>query len=364
MSQVGPLAALESEVAHAPDADTVVSPKTIEDVASVLRHASENDLIVQVIGGGTHSGFGSPPRPDIVLSMDLMSAVEVWEPEDLTIVLSAGARVADIEALLTESKQTAVLPEIPGSSTIGGVIASGASPLRRGRLFDTRERVLEATVVTGDGRVVRSGGRVVKNVSGYDLHRLHVGAFGALGVVVSVCLKLWPSPPEAATVTVESLDQARATVRPLAVLEDNRRIRVYLWGTAEEVEATSDRLGGEVEHGNQWPADPSGVRTWSLRVPPALTEEAISRLPDSWDYLAVHGVGDIRAASTDVVGAVDLRVWAESVGGHLVITSRPAGEDDMDPWGRPPPALALQKALIHQFDPKRVINPGRLPGDL
>lgn len=364
MTRAGPLAALESEVAHAPEADVVLSPRTIEDVASILRHASDNGLTVQVIGGGTHSGFGSPPRPNIVMSMDRLTAVEVWEPEDLTMVVSAGARVDDIETMLIEAHQTAVLPEAPGRSTIGGVIASGASPLRRGRLFDTRERVLEATVVTGDGRLVRSGGRVVKNVSGYDLHRMHVGAFGSLGVVVTVCLKLWPVPPAAATVTVRDLDQARATVRPLAVLEENGRIRVYVWGTAEEVEAKTARLGGDVQQGHQWPADPNGVYTWSLRVPPALTEDAIRRLRGSWDYLAVHGVGDIRLASGESVGADDMRAWAESVGGSLVVTSRPADDEDMDPWGTPPPALALQSALIYQFDPSRVINPGRLPGDL
>ncbi len=358
------LAGLESEVAHAPDADIVVSPRTVDDVVTVLRHASESGRRVQVLGGGTHSGFGSPPHPDIVMSMGLLSDVEAWEPDDLTIVVSAGALVTDVESMLSAKNQTAVLPEMPGTSTVGGVISSGSSALRRGRLFDTRERVLEATVVTGDGRLVRSGGRVVKNVTGYDLHRLHVGAFGSLGVVVSVCLKLWPTPPAAAMVAVDDLDQARHAVRPLAVLEVDHVIHVYVWGTPEEVEAKAQRLGGKVESGHRWPADPNGTRRWSLRVPPASTTEAIRRLPDSWRYLAVHGVGDIRAASEGVEGAVDLRSWAESVGGHLVVTARPPGEDVMDPWGEPPPALALQRALIHQFDPRRVINPGRLPGGL
>lgn len=364
VTRADPLASLESDIAHAPEADSIVSPRTTEDVARVLRFATENGLSVQVLGGGTHSGYGSPPPPDIVMSMDLMSGVDAWEPDDLTMVVFAGASVADIEARLAEVNQTAVLPEVAGRSTIGGVIASGTSALRRGRLFDTRERVLEATAVTGDGRVVRSGGRVVKNVTGYDLHRLHVGAFGSLGVVVSVCLKLWPTPPAAATVTVDDLRQTEAAIRPLAVLQDNQRIRVYVWGTSEEVVAKTDRLGGQVEEGHHWPADPEGAHKWSLRVPPALTEEAIRRLPPSWHYLAIHRVGDIRAASGDASGAVGLRSWAESVGGRLVITSRPSGLDDLDPWGEAPPALALQRALIHQFDPQRVINPGRLPGGL
>lgn len=364
MTQLGPLTALESEVSHAPDADIVVSPGSIDDVAAVLRHASDEGLIVQVLGGGSHSGFGAPPRPDIVMSMDRLTGVEAWEPDDLTVVVSAGAKVADLEAMLAEANQTAVLPEVPGESTIGGVIASGSSALRRGRLFDTRERILEATVVTGDGRLVRSGGRVVKNVSGYDLHRLHAGAFGSLGVIVSVCLRLWPTPPAAATVTVDDLTQTRAAVRPLAILQDRGRIRVYVWGTNEEVQAKAERLGGDTQQGHHWPADPSGTFTWSLRVPPAMTVEAIDRIPDSWDYLAVHRVGDIRAGSDDASGAVDLRTWAESIGGRLVVTSAPDNENVFDPWGALPAALSLQRELIHQFDPKRVINPGRLPGGL
>lgn len=364
MTGADQLAGLESEVGHAPDADLVVSPRGPEDVATVLRHATASGLTVQVLGGGTHSGYGSPPRPDIVMSMDLLSDVEVWEPDDLTIVVAAGARVADVEAMLAAQHQTAVLPECPGNATIGGTLAAGVSSLRRGRLFASRERVLEATVVTGDGRIVRSGGRVVKNVTGFDLHRLQVGAFGSLGVIVSVCLKLWPTPPASATVTIADPEQARVVARPLAVLEENDRIRVFVWGTEEEVEAKSNRLGGESRPGLDWPADPAGAFAWSLRVPPARTVEATTRMPSSWRYLVVHGVGELRGASADADGAGDLRAWAESVGGHLVLVARPGGFDELDPWGAPPPALDLQSALIHQFDPRRVINPGRLPGGL
>lgn len=364
MTRLDRLSSLINDISHAPAADMVVSPRSAEDVVMIVRHAYERGLKVQVLGGGTHSGYGSPARPDIVLSMDRLDGVERWEPDDLTIVAGAGARVADIEELLAEKNQTAVLPEVPGDSTLGGTIASGVSSLRRGRLFGTRERVLEATAVTGDGRVVRSGGRVVKNVTGYDLHRLHVGAFGSLGVIVSVCLKLWPTPPAAATVRVDDLDHARAAGRPLAILEEGTGIRVYLWGTDEEVQAKADHLGGDVEEGHQWPADPSGDFTWSLRVPPAFTAPALGNVPDGWSFLAVHGVGDIRLASDSPEGAAELRSWAESVHGYLVVTDRPDASNDFDPWGSPPAGIEIQRALIHQFDPKRILNPGRLPAGL
>ena len=311
---------LEVAVPGAPDAELTVAPKTPHDVASVLHHASDRGLNVQVWGGGTHSGYGAAPAPDILMSMERLSEIEVFEPDDLTVVVSAGAKVAELEVVLAEHNQTAVLPETSGSSTVGGVIASGASALRRGRLFGTRERVLETTVVTGDGRIVRSGGRVVKNVTGYDLPKLNVGAFGSLGVIVSVCLKLWPTPPAAATVVVKSPEDAAVIARPLAVLEERGVTRVFVWGTDEEVTSKVNRLGGNATDGHQWPLDPQGDFTWSLRVPPALTPEAVARIPDSWPYLAVHGVGEIRAASSSLDGAARAevlgRVGERSSGGH------------------------------------------------
>src|SRR5690606_3875103 len=148
-------------------------------------------------------------------------------------------------------------------------IAAGVSSLRRGRLYGTRERVLEVTMVTGDGRLVRSGGRVVKNVTGYDIHRLVVGAFGSLGVIVSVCLKLLPTPPGAATVEIDDLEQAGVIARPLSSLEVDGSIRVYIQGTEAEVAAQAERLGGRAIPGLDWPTDPEGTWQWSLRVPPA-----------------------------------------------------------------------------------------------
>ena len=196
--------------------------------------------------------------------------------------------MARFEEMLAGRNQTAVMPEHPGPATIGGVISAGVSSLKRGRLLGTRERLLEVIMVTGDGRRVRAGGRVVKNVSGYDLSRFAVGAFGALGVVVSVCLKLWPVPPAQATVTDPDPDLIATLSRPLAVSEKDGVTQVFLWGIDEEVEASAARIGGQVAAGHLWPTDPEGAFRWSLRVPPALTAAAIAevcRLPGAtWRF--------------------------------------------------------------------------------
>ena len=206
---------------------------------------------------------------------------------------------------------------------------------------------------------------MVKNVTGYDLPRLMVGAFGSLGVIVSVCLKLWPAPPDRATIIVDGPESARAVARPLAVLQDKESTKVFVWGTGAEVEAQARKLGGERVEGHHWPSDPSDVFRWSLRVPPSLTDEAVDRLPNTWDFVALHGVGEVRCSSPSTDGAVDLRRWAESVKGRLVVVDPGPGlSDEFDPWGEPPPAVEIQKRLIAQFDPARIINPGRLPAGL
>ena len=342
-----------------------VAPSSVEELARILKRATEEQRLVNVVGGGTRQGYGSPPPAGLVVEMNRLAGIEEWDPDDLTVTVGAGTPVADLEATLAERAQTAVLPEVPGASTVGGVISAGVSSLRRARLLGTRERMLEVRLVTGDGRVVRGGGRVVKNVSGYDLPRLVVGAFGSLGVITSVCLKLWPRPPASATVVIDDLEISKRVKRPLAVLEKNGVVEVFLWGTPEEVIASTGRLGGEVTEGHRWPADPVGRFRWSVRVPPSLTSTAIDRLPDGWDYLAIHGAGDIRAASENVDGADGLRMWVEGSGGALVATEAPVGGlDGLDPWGLPPPGMEIQRRLIAQFDPGRVLNPGRLPGGL
>lgn len=353
---------LDGSIPGAPEGIHVV-PRTVEDLALVLKEATATSTPVRVWGGGTKQTFGKPPPRGIVVSTRLLKAVEHWEPDDLTLVVGAGARIADIESMLADRNQTAVLPERAGDDTIGGAVAVGTSSLRRHRLYGLRDRVLEATVVTGDGRIVRSGGRVVKNVSGFDLHRAVVGAFGSLGVVVSICLKLWPIPESSATIRLGDLSEADRLERPLATLQTPEGIDVFLWGTAEEIEKVSGMFPGRSTPGLQWPADPSGPFRWSLRLPPATMPEALNRIGD-WRFLALHGVGEIRLGSDTIDGASELRDWAQGLGGALVLTGHPGENPPLDPWGSIPATQALQGRLINEFDPARIINPNRLPGGL
>lgn len=351
------VAAATDPIPGAPDAALTLRPDTQEAVAETLRVCSEQGLSVLVWGAGTHQSIGHAVMPDVVLSTERLDRIVDHQPEDMTLVVEAGVRLGAIEALLAAHGQMAILPETGPDATVGGVLAAGISGYRRSRFGPTRDHLLEVTLATGDGRVVRGGGRVVKNVQGFDLMRLAVGSLGSLGVILQVCLKLWPDAPARSMVRVEDPQDAKAAYRPWAVLETAEGTTVYLAGTDEELTSQAERLGNAREAGHHWPTLPA-EETWSVRVPPALTGEAVERLPKGAAFIAQHGVGVVDAAITD---PGELRSWAEGVAGSVV---RITGEAAFDPWGTPPSTLQLQRRLIARFDPDRIVNPGRLPGGI
>jgi FAD/FMN-containing dehydrogenase len=348
-----------------PPADVIAAPSTPEEMAELLARATEARAKVLVWGGGTHQGYGHRIEPDLLISTSRLNRIIDWQPDDLTVVAEAGLGVAALEDQISTRGQTAALPETRDGSTLGGVLAAGVSGYRRARYGPSRDRMLEVTVVTGDGRLVRAGARVVKNVTGYDLPRLVVGSFGALGVIVSVCLKLWPNPGATATVTLDDPERAVLVYRPMAVLRDPLTTRIYLGGTPEEVDSQLKRLGGTVADQLLWPPPTSAKCQWSLRVTPSLVSEALRRLPAESSFVAQMLVGEIAVGTASPEGMNDLRGWAESVGGCLVLVAAPAELYEVfDPWGSPPSTVELQRRLIASFDPGRVINPGRLPGGI
>ncbi len=353
---------IAADVPGAPPADFTLAPTSAEECARVLDLAAEHRLSVLPWGGGTHQSIGGRVSPDILLLTTALGGVSD-DTTDLTVTVGAGVRVADLEARLAASGQTAVLPEIPGAATVGGTVASGSSGWRRLRFGPTRDRVIEVVLATGDGRVVRAGARLVKNVTGYDLPRLATGSFGSLGVICSVSLKLVPAPPVIAMVPVPDPVVALARAyRPLAVLETPAGSTVYLGGTAAEVEAQAEALGGPVVTEVVWPDDPSGSCLVAIRLPPAATSGAVGRLPGNAPFVAAHGVGEVRVAmdADDPEGIRSLRTWAEGLGGSLVVLRAP-NAFPLDPWGTPPSSASLQRRVRQAFDPIGVMVPGRLP---
>ena len=265
--------------------------------------------------------------------------------------------------MLSPRHLTAVLPEVSPSRTVGGVVASGASPFRRLRYGPTRDRVIEVRMATGYGEVVRGGGLLVKNVTGYDVPRLVTGSHGVLGLIGEVCLKLWPVPPARATIAIDDpADTQRLMYRPLAVLETDTGSYAFVEGAPEAVEAMCSAFGHAVSNTLEWPVPITNAHHLSVRVRPSAMEAAITAVQDTRPdrYVAQHGVGRIDVGY-DTIDADRLAAMREAlVDFGVVVVERSTCE--LDRWGTVPDAIGVQRSLKRLFDPSGILNPGQLPG--
>lgn len=352
------------------DAELVISPPSIEDAAEALAVAADSGVPVSFLGGGTHRRLGNPVEAAVVMTSRAMNRILHYEPDDLTVVVEPGVTLARLAGELAERRLTAVLPEAQPDATVGGVVATGRSGYRRLRYGPTRDRVLQVTAATGYGEVITGGSPVVKASTGYGLPRLFTGSLGSLGMIGPIRLKLWAEPIANATVVVDDPEAARRLVyRPTAVLGFGGISCVYLSGTAEEVGAQAEHLGGTPRDGLEWPSAPEEEHRLSLRVPARRTTEAVHRAQnlDAFSWVAQHGVGFVEAGYGRLApdGFSAVRRWAESVGGSLVIEAAPdATRVELGAWGKEPPSLGLQREVKRRFDPTGVCNPGILPGGL
>src|SRR5690348_4842645 len=168
-----------------------------------MRVAAEHELAVVARGGGSRLGWGIPAsRCDLVVDMSRMSSVVEHAAGDLVARLQAGARVGDVAAVLAEAGQEIAL-DVPGDASVGGIVASGLAGPRRLRYGTPRDLLIGITVVRADGTVAKSGGKVVKNVAGYDLGKLFAGSAGTLGLITEATFRLHPLPAARAYVTVD-----------------------------------------------------------------------------------------------------------------------------------------------------------------
>ena len=183
----------------------VVLPTSVQEIQEVLQFAVKQNLSVMPAGAGTKLGIGNlPQKVDVVLATTRLNSVVEYEPADLTVTVEAGIRLRDLQTELAKHRQYLVLnPPYADRCTIGGIVATNASGSFRLRHGTARNQVLGLRVVRADGTVVKSGGKVVKNVAGYDLNKLYIGAFGTLGIITEVTLKLSPIPVRQAILTAD-----------------------------------------------------------------------------------------------------------------------------------------------------------------
>jgi glycolate oxidase FAD binding subunit len=188
----------------------VVSPTDAGQIAEVLRLASEYQATVFPRGGGSHTFLGqTPSRVDLVLSMQHLQQQLAYEPADLTTTVQAGMRFGELQHTLRDSGQCLALdPPVTTTTTLGGVMATNVSGPRRLLYGTARDVLLGVAVMTIDGKRTKAGGRVVKNVTGYDVNKLYIGSLGTLAIIVELTCKLHPLPPGELTLGIGCAGEA------------------------------------------------------------------------------------------------------------------------------------------------------------
>ncbi|MHB1004513.1 MAG: FAD-binding oxidoreductase [Chloroflexota bacterium] len=397
----------------------VCRPDTAEALAAVLGVCDGAGAAVIPWGGGSQQRLGAPPtRADVVLLTAGLNRLVEFEPANLTATVEAGMRLSDLQAKLGEHGQWLPFdPPVSAEATVGGVLATNASGPRRLKEGGLRDLLIGIRVAYPEGVLARAGGRVVKNVTGYDLNKLHIGALGTLGVFVEATFKVAPRPESEATWFGDFASAAdavrvyaalaRTALVPSAVEVVNRPVAAALglpigapgWvllvrasgfgpavarhlddfaAGARETALDSGRLAKKAAN-RVWPAYAAGVteRRWRpgwltcrLAVPPAVVGSLCDRLaalgdgPAVWAGATGAVFWSVRAeiASLSLVG--EARQLAEVAGGRLVVENWPETLAGMDVWGTPGGPLAAMQALKAQYDEHSTLNPGRYVGGI
>jgi len=385
----------------------VIEPGNPEEVAGVLKIATGAGLQVIPRGGATKMDWGNPPRSgDLMLSTRRLNRVVEHAWGDMTATVEAGCTFQQLQQTLAGHGQRLALdPLWPDQATIGGILATNDSGPLRIRFGSLRDLVIGITLALPDGTLAKSGGKVVKNVAGYDLPKLATGSLGTLGVITQAIFRLHPVPRESRTLSFFNSDSETMNALVLAIQDCNMvptgvqvragnsstpEVDLRFEGTAAGCEAQIEqtlriasgarRIESPADVWNArselWSgAEPSVVCKFSLL--PAdigtfldLIRKASELLHLPWRLVAqAVGVGYLRLEGTDT-GALlnalqDLRKKLETRGGSLVILRCPLEiKSKMDVWGSAGDALALMRSIKAQFDPAGLLNPGRFIGGI
>ena len=398
----------EADPADAVDgvaATLVARPSDVDQVAETMRVAAAHGWSVVPRGRGTKLTWGAPPRSaDLALDLSGLDQVLDHAAGDLIVVTQAGTPLSEVQRVAAGGQQRLTLDETVPGGTVGGVLATNASGPRRTSIGAARDLLIGITVVRADGVVAKAGGRVVKNVAGYDLGKLLIGSFGTLGVIVEATFRLHPVPTAQRWVSVPAADPAAAmrlaqsvvhsSLVPAAVevawpgRDGGGTLHVLLEGRPDGVSGRAQRLcellGRDASTAEDPPADGATypwdpTATGDDRAVALKLTHRLSGLANVLAAASEHGAqvrgsagsGVLYAAlapdteATTAASSVEhLRSVCAGHGGSAVVVDAPtAVKDAVDQWG-PVSALDLMRRVKDQFDPDHRLAPGRFVGGI
>jgi glycolate oxidase FAD binding subunit len=381
----------------------VVEPNDTTETAALLRAASDAGEAVVAFGGGTLQGSANAPaRYDVALSTKRLNALHEYDPRELTAGIGGGMTVGELDALLARNGQFLPLDApFSAQATIGGTLAAGWAGPRRGAYGRPRDLLIGATVALADGTLAKTGGMVVKNVTGYDMGKLYVGSQGTLGVIVRANFKVLPAPAVRRLAIAPFDDELRErailhasalSVEPAALLivdgfheiaaAGRPRLFALLEGSEHVVDRTTRELRsalGAAGIAETRLLDGEAAATAFASIldvyataasetsvtflARGLPSEAVLRAQRARDALGrIDTIADLRTGDVIVRVREEFDTVRSVLGRAVVLSAGPAAE--VDAWGETPATLTTMRALKAQFDPRGVLAPGRFVGGL
>ncbi|HEY9700211.1 MAG TPA: FAD-binding oxidoreductase [Trichocoleus sp.] len=406
----------QSQIAQALDPEAaieaVVYPETIEQLAEVFACAYQNQWRTLICGSGSKLHWGGLAKEvKLIVSTARLNQLIEHAIGDLTVTAEAGIRLSDLQALLNAKGQfLAIDPAYAETATLGGIVATADSGSLRQRYNGVRDMLLGISFVRSDGKLAKAGGRVVKNVAGYDLMKLFTGSWGTLGCLSQITFRIYPLPAASQTVilTGEASSIAKATAALLAsglspvaidlvdaqtvtalnlgkglgLMTRFQNLEVAVEQQTEQLQAICHALGlqAEVRSGADeavlWQqlrerieSDPNQPSiTCKIGVLPSKAVEMLLQLEKQSSALSVarihagSGLGTLRFNSEGFTpeALLQVRSLCQSHQGFLTIQAAPLSfKQTLDVWGYPGNALDLMKRIKQQFDPETLLSPGR-----
>ena len=378
-------------------------PTNEEQLSTALRLCAEHEAAVIPWGGGRAMALGNAPRRmDVVVSTERLARIIDHDHANLTVSAESGVVLADLQRQLANRQQFAPFePPFPDCATIGGIIAANLNGPRRSYYGSVRDLVIGIKVVLIGGEKIKAGGKVVKNVAGYDLCKLFVGSLGTLGVISEATVRLAPLPETTGTLVVSGAvadvqqfasQLSRSRLLPSAVIlrveGSHWQVAVRLEGFAETVARSERDLEGvagklalkpeilnRAEHSALWRSIEDfplqSKLVFRVTLPRAELFPLVQTV-SSWENVTIVAdaiVGTVWiAAAPNVTAArqfLELASIARDRRGHAIIFSAPVElKRGVEVWGEAPATLSLMRGVKHQFDPNDLLNPGRFLGAL